>query len=124
MDTSTFFSIGLIIAIFLIVEAFTLQKNEGRFTPLVIITTTCEFIWILVCVYALFAINLPAWSILIPAAFIAYSIVASWHFRDIGKDIETMDDIKELQVPFGFTKISLFAGIALLLLNGAALILL
>ena len=124
MDTSTFFSIGLIIAVFLIVEAFTLQKNEGRFTPLVTITTTCEFIWILVCVYALFAINFPAWGILIPAAFIAYSIVASWHFRDIGKDMASMDDIKELQVPFGFTKISLLAGVVLFILNGAALVLL
>ena len=124
MEASTFFAIGLIIAMFMIVEGLTLQKNEGRFTPLTIFTTSSEFIWVLVCVYALFAIHFPAWSIVIPAGYVAYSIVTSWHFRGMGKDMVDMDDLKELRVPTSGAKISLLAGVMLFLLNGAALALL
>lgn len=121
MTTNTFFTLGLVIAIGLIVEAFTLQKNEGRFTKLIILTSIFEFIWMVACVYALFTISFPSWSIIIPAGYMSYYAVATWHFRGITEGLESIDDLKALRAPMGMTKISLLSGVVLFILNGAAL---
>lgn len=121
MDSSTFFVTGLITGTLLIIEAYSLRANEGRINTVATITTTLEFIWLLICVYALFAIRLPGWTILIPAAYVSYFIVAAWHFRNFGKDIETPEDVKKLQIPYNLTTIEIAFGVGLLLANGLAL---
>ncbi|PWQ96151.1 hypothetical protein [Leucothrix arctica] len=121
MSTSTFFALGLVIAIGVIIEALSLQKNEGRFTKLFIFTTIFEFVWVLVCVYALFTISFPSWSIIIPAGYISYFVVATWHTRGMTEGIESIDDLKTIQAPTGMVKISLLAGVILFILNCMAL---
>ena len=120
MDTNTFFITGLITGILLIVEGYSLRTSEGRINTVATFTTTLEFIWLLVCVYALFAIPFPGWTILIPAAYVSYFIVAAWHFRDFGKDLETPEDVKKLQIPYNITTIEIVFGAGLVIANGLA----
>lgn len=120
MDTNTFFITGIITGILLIVEGYSLRNSEGRINTIATVTTTLEFIWLLVCLYALFAIPFPAWTILIPAAYVSYFIVAAWHFRNFGKDLETPEDIKSLQLPYSITTIEIIFGAGLALISGVA----
>lgn len=122
MSTSTFFTLGLIVAISLIVEALMLLKSEGRLTPPTTITTAIEFLWLLVCIYAIFSVDLSNWTFLIPASYIAYFIAATKHFHGFGKDATTMEDIKELRIPLNFLKVEMLVGVVLLVMTGIALL--
>lgn len=120
MDSNTFFITGLLVGISLIIEGLSLRKTEGRIDTVSTITTTFEFLWLLICIYALFAIHFPGWTILIPAAYVSYFIVAAWHFRSFGKDIETPEDIKDLQIPYHITTIEIAFGVGLVIVSGLA----
>ena len=122
MDSSTFFITGLLTGILLIVEGYSLRRSEGRINSVATITSTLEFFWLLVCVYALFAIRLPGWTIIIPAAYVSYFIVAAWHFRSFGKDLEKPEDVKNLQLPYHITTIEIVFGAGLVIASGLALL--
>ena len=77
MESATFFITGLLTGILLIVEGYSLRNSEGRINNIATITTTLEFLWLLVCIYALFAVRFPGWTMIIPAAYVSYFIVAA-----------------------------------------------
>ncbi|RVU84385.1 hypothetical protein EOL70_12950 [Leucothrix sargassi] len=123
MSSETFFTIGLIIAIASIIEALTLQKNRGQLSKLVVSISLLEGLWVVICIYALFAVSFPAWTLIIPAGYISYFIVNCWHYRNLTDGVETAEDFKTIRIPPGAVKISFISGILLLVGNLAALVL-
>lgn len=59
MNAETFITLSVIIAILQITEGLTLYNHRGHLSPLVLAVSTLEFIWTLVCAYALFSLHFP-----------------------------------------------------------------
>jgi carbon starvation protein CstA len=116
MNTETFITFSVVVAILQIMEGLKLRTSQGQLSGLAMAVSTLEFIWLLVCIYALFAINFPDWTILLPAAYLSYFIVVTWHSRTLTKDIETIENVKELRIPEYLVLTSLaFGGFHLLI---------
>ncbi len=97
MNAETFITLSTILAILQVAEGLTLYNHRGQLSPLVLIVSTLEFIWMPVCIYALFSIHFPDWTILLPAAYLSYMIVATWRSRSLAQDIEEPEDLKGLK---------------------------
>nr|CAA6803854.1 MAG: Unknown protein [uncultured Thiotrichaceae bacterium] len=120
MTAHTFITLSVIIAILQLVESLNLYSNRGKLTGLAMTISTLEFIWLLVCVYALFSISFPDWTIFLPAAFVSYIIVATWHSRHLTKDIEDIESAKELIIPKNLAMIALGFSTSHLVVSGFA----
>ena len=119
MNASTFFVLGMAAGLLLIFEGISLRRTGGRLSALLAITTLIEIGWLILCIYAVFRINLPGWTILIPAAYLAYFVIAAWQYgrADGLADVKDLSDIK---IPLSFASIEIFCGAGLTALSGLA----
>ncbi|MEZ5534720.1 MAG: hypothetical protein R3F02_03780 [Thiolinea sp.] len=118
MNAQTFITFSVILAALQVAEGLKLRDSGGKLTGLAMTVSTLEFIWLLVSVYALFTVSFPGWTIFIPAAYLSYFMVVTWHSRNLTKGIETIEAIKELRIPEYLVLISLAFGIFHLLISG------
>lgn len=120
MTAETFITLSVIVAALQLIEGLNLYTSRGKLSGLAVTISTLEFIWLAVCVYALFAISLPGWVIFLPAAFVSYFAVATWHSRHLTKGVDTVEAAKELQIPKNFVMIGIAFGVAHLVISGVA----
>ena len=120
MTAETFITFSIIVAALQLIESLNLYSGRGKLTALAMAISTVEFIWLIVCIYALFSVSFPGWSIFLPAAFISYFAVATWHSRHFTKDVENLDGAKALIIPKNLVLISLGFSAAHLVVSGFA----
>lgn len=120
MTAETFITLSVIVAALQLIEGLNLYTRRGKLSGLAVVISTLEFIWLALCIYALFAISLPGWTLFLPAAFISYFAVTTWHSRHLIKDAETIESAKELQIPKNFVIISIAFGAVHLVAGGLA----
>ncbi len=116
-----FFSLGAFIGLIQVIESIHLEKNGGKITPFASILSLLEFIWVLVCIIAIMAYVFPSWTALIPASFVSYIIVMTWHYRHIGKTIEDIEELKNICLPPSAMVINRYFGISYCSINTYAL---
>ncbi|MEM6497284.1 MAG: hypothetical protein AAF709_11205 [Pseudomonadota bacterium] len=119
MDASTFFGIGIVAGLLLIFEGMTLHRNGGRLTSLVGVLTLIEFGWLFLCLYVLFSTELPGWTALIPAAYLAYFVIAAWHFSRVA-NIDETTEFSDIRIPMSFATLEIYAGVGTGVLSGLA----
>lgn len=120
MNAETFITLSVIVAILQITEGLALYNRRGHLSPLALFVSTLEFVWMLICVYALFSINFPDWTILLPAAYLSYIIVATWHSRTMTREIEDLEGLRDMVIPKSLVLISLSFGCFNLLVSVVA----
>ncbi len=120
MTAETFITLSVIIAALQLVEALNLYSARGKLTVIAMAISTVEFIWLVTCVYALFSISFPGWTIFLPAAYVSYFVVATWRSAHIAKEAENLDDFREIVVPKNLVLISLSFSVAHLIASGLA----
>ncbi len=120
MTAETFITLSVIIAALQLVEALNLYSARGKLTVIAMAISTVEFIWLVTCIYALFAISFPGWAIFLPAACVSYFVVATWRSAHIAKEAENLDGFREIIIPKDLVLISLSFSIAHLIASGLA----
>ncbi len=119
MNTSTYFVLGMLAGLLLLIEGMSLSRSGGRLTTLVGVITLLEVGWLILCIYALFAIALPAWTPLIPAAYLAYFVLAAWQYAQTS-GLENVEDLSEIRLPMAFARVEILTGIGLMVLSALA----
>lgn len=120
MTAETFITFSVIVAALQLTESLNLYSGRGKLTAIAMVISMVEFIWLITCIYALFSVSFPGWTIFLPAAFVSYFVVAVWHSRHFTKDLESLDDAKALIVPKNLVMISLAFSAAHLMVSGFA----
>ena len=119
MDASTYFAVGMVAGLLLIFEGLVLRRNGGTLTSLVGMLTFIELGWLALCIYALFSIELPGWTSLIPAAYLSYFVIAAWQFSRTA-NIDETTELADIRIPMSFAKLEISAGIGIAVLSGLA----
>ena len=115
MNASTYFVLGMVAGLFMIIEGMILRRNGGSLSTLVAVITTLEIGWLILCVYVLFSIELPGWTMLIPVAYFGYFAMAIWQYGQIGS-LDDVDDLSDIKIPTSFASMEITTGVALIML--------
>ncbi|MEM8976927.1 MAG: hypothetical protein AAGD43_33160, partial [Pseudomonadota bacterium] len=119
MDANTYFAIGIVAGLLLIFEGVSLRGNGGRLTSLIGVLTVVELGWLVLCIYVLLQTELPGWTTLIPAAYLAYFVIAAWHFSRVANFDETTE-FSDIRIPMSFAMLEIYTGAGLVVLCGLA----
>jgi hypothetical protein len=116
-----FFLFGMIIGIVQIVDGIVLKLNNGKFNTITSTTSFIEFLWLIVCVYSLFKLNFPSWTLALPACYVSYFIVGFYHAGKLMSGM-TEKELMELKAksPKIFMDISIVFGILYFLASSVA----
>lgn len=114
------FLIGaMFIGVVQVIDGVLLAKQR-HLTMATSMTSFIEFTWVWVCVYALFAIPFPSWTLALPSFFISYSVLGWWHSLQLMDDIEDFDDLDDLEIPQIYAITSIAFGCMHFLTSGMA----
>ena len=119
MNASTYFVLGMVAGLLLMVEGMSLRRSGGRLSAVVAVITLMEIGWLILCIYALFLIELPAWTTLIPVAYLSYFLVAVWQYGRVGS-LDDVTDLSDIKIPVSFASIEIYCGAGLFVLCGLA----
>jgi hypothetical protein len=117
-----FFSVGMIIGIVQIVDGIVLKLNNGKFNTISGTTSFIEFLWLIVCVYSLFKLNFPSWTLALPACYVSYVIVGFSHAWKLMSGIPEKELMEfKFQSPKILVDIGIVFGILYFLASSVAL---
>ena len=113
MNASTYFVLGMVAGLLLVIEGMSLRRSGGRLSALVAVITLLEIGWLILCIFALFNVELPGWTGLIPAAYLGYFLMAAWQYGRVG-GLDDMKDLSDIKVPVSFAAVEIYFGVGLL----------
>ncbi|GAA5143429.1 hypothetical protein [Thalassotalea piscium] len=77
MMLEIYIGLSAIIGLVVIFDGYVVVKNNGvvETNQIIVLTTTIEFVWAIVSVFALFTLNFQQWQILIPVLYLTHNII-------------------------------------------------
>jgi len=114
-----YIAIGIFVGLLVVVDGLLLlkQKNNERDSNLINITTSIEFIWALISIVALFALELSALQIMSPLLFATHNILGwLYGFYIVAKTPKEEVDLVNV-VPTWYAVFGLSVGTVYTLLN-------
>lgn len=119
MNASTFFGLGMVAGLLLMIEGMYLRRTGGRLSAVVVVISLIEVGWLILCIYALLRIALPGWTTLIPTAYLAYFALAVWQYGRVG-DLGDVKKLSDFKIPVSIAGIEILCGAGLLAMCGLA----
>ena len=117
MNASTYFALGMVAGLLLVIEGISLRRSGGSLSALVAVITLVEFGWLILCIYVPLTIALPGWTTLIPAAYLGYFVMAAWQYGRVG-GLDNVTDFSDIKIPVSFASVEIYSGVGLLVLCG------
>jgi hypothetical protein len=105
--------VSVIIGLVLILEGYILYQDSGRFVnKMLFLTSTIEFIWLLVSFGAIFTIEFPSWFAFIPFYYIAYNLTSLVYDVVLARQFEDISRLDEMSISKTWIQFSLIFSVA------------
>ena len=114
-----YLAIGIFVGLLVILDGYLLlkTKNNGRYSNLINVTTTIEFIWAIVSVITMFALEFSALQIMSPLLFASHNIFGwLYDFYIVANTPKEKIDLVKI-VPSWYAVLGLSVGIVYTTLN-------
>lgn len=124
MTVSLYLACSILIGGIVFVDGLILLRQNGRIdgNKMLILTTTIEFIWVMVSFYSLLYLNFMSWYAFIPLVYILYNIVGWGLGIMIVSEMENPDDaMRSMVVPVWFVHLGIGFGLVFALISNFAL---
>ncbi|GLX76724.1 hypothetical protein tinsulaeT_00640 [Thalassotalea insulae] len=107
-----YLSISIIIGLIIIYDGYLIIKNQGviGIGQFAMITSTIEFLWAIVSIVALFALEFQNWQVLIPALYITHNILG-WVYGFWLESKSPTEKIDKVVVPLWYAKFGFNFGV-------------
>lgn len=119
MMLEIYIGLSAIIGLVVIFDGYVVVKNNGvvETNQIIVLTTTIEFVWAIVSVFALFTLNFQQWQILIPVLYLTHNIIG-WVYGVLLVSKLPKEPVNKVMVPLWYAKFGFNFGVVFTLACG------